>query len=61
MIELWNNHGTKILGTAQALLSAWLLIPDLFSPGWLKWAHAVNAALGVFTVQRGISNSRAGQ
>jgi hypothetical protein len=61
MIDLWKNHGTKILGTAQALVSGYILIPDLIPPDWLPLAHMVNVTLGVLTVQRGITNTRAGQ
>lgn len=60
MMELWCSHGTKILGTAQALVSGWVLIPNLFPPEALPFVHAVNVALGVLTVHRGIANTKAG-
>jgi hypothetical protein len=61
MIEIWKNHGTKILGTAQALVSGWVLIPNLIPADFVPLAHMVNVTLGVLTVQRGITNTRAGQ
>jgi hypothetical protein len=61
MLELWNHHGTKILGTAQALVSGWVLIPNLIPSDLVPLAHAINVTLGVLTVQRGITNTRSGQ
>ena len=59
LIDLWNNHGTKLLGYAQAILAGWLLIPGLFDPDNLKWAQAAGVVLGVLTVRRGYVTSTA--
>jgi hypothetical protein len=52
----YRKHGTKALGTAQALISSLAAIPDLFGKG-LKYVLALGAVLGVLTVKRGFSNS----
>lgn len=54
---LWSEHGTKLLGYAQAILAGWLLIPDLFPPEGIKYAQAAGVVLGVLTVRRGHVNS----
>jgi hypothetical protein len=59
-IALYDLHGTKILGYAQAILAGWLLIPGLFHPDNLKWAQAIGVVLGVLTVRRGYENSARG-
>ena len=51
----WKRHGTKALGTAQAILSSLAAIPDLFGKS-LKYVLAVSAVLGVLTLRRGFTN-----
>lgn len=57
LIAVWDQHGTKLLGYAQAILAGWLLIPDLFPPGGIKYAQAAGVVLGALTVRRGYTNS----
>lgn len=53
----WKRNGTKVLGSASALISGWQAIPGLVSAGNLKWWQAVGVALGVMTVNRGFTNA----
>lgn len=53
----WTDHGTKILGSVTAILSGLLAIPDLVSPGHVKYWAAANVVLGVLTINRGFTNS----
>lgn len=58
--RLWKSHGTKILGMASAIVAGFLTIPELIPAETAKYWHAVNVVLGVFTVQRGFTNSKRG-
>ena len=53
----WKKHGTKMLGSATALVNGWQAIPGLVAAGNLKWWQAIGVALGVMTVNRGFTNT----
>lgn len=61
IIALWNEHGTKILGTLQIIVTGLVaiqnLIPEAHEPYW----QAAAVVLGALTINRGFTNSRAGQ
>lgn len=59
MLALYAEHGTKILGTAAAIIASLLVIEGLIPADQVKWWQAANAVLGVLTVRRGFTNSRA--
>lgn len=59
LIAQWSAHGTKWLGTAAAIVASLLLVPELIPVAQVKWWQAANAVLGVLTVRRGFTNSRA--
>lgn len=65
IIRIWKDHGTKILGYAQAamgtfgtIIAALVAIPDLLKPETMKYALAVMAVLGALTAKRGYTNSK---
>lgn len=67
LIQIWKDHGTKILGYAQAvmgtfgaIIAALVAVPDLLEPKTMKYALAVMAVLGALTVKRGYTNSAQG-
>lgn len=60
IIDYWDSHGTKILGTLAAIVAGLLVVPDLIPPGVAtKALQAANVILGVLTLQRGFTNSNA--
>ncbi len=54
----WNKHGTKILGSGQAIISGFVAISGLIPDGQMKYWLAANVVLGAMTVQRGFTNTR---
>jgi hypothetical protein len=54
----WTEDGTKILGSAAAIVAGIVVIPDLIPLAHLPYWKAANVALGVLTVQRGYTNTR---
>lgn len=67
LIALWENHGTKILGAANAVLgffgaviAALVAVPDLLEPQVMKYALALMGVIGVMTAKRGFTNSAQG-
>lgn len=62
MIELWNLHGTKILGVVgliQTIVAGALSIPDLIPAASLKWWLLANLVLSSLVLKRGFDNSAA--
>ena len=57
LLSWWRGHGTKILGSATALIPTLLAIDDLIPPAQRKWWLTAAALLGVLTVNRGFTNS----
>lgn len=55
---LWENHGTKYLGTAAAIVAGVITIPDLIPADHHKWWSLANVVLGVLTLRRGYTNSK---
>jgi hypothetical protein len=58
LITLWNQHGTKLLGSGTGLLSGFLAIPGLISAPHVKYWAATNVVLSIITVNRGYVNSK---
>jgi hypothetical protein len=58
--SFFRNHSTKVLGSLQAIISGFIVIPDLISSGHLKYWAATNVVLGVVTIGRGFQNSARG-
>jgi hypothetical protein len=62
-IAFWGKHGTKALGGAATffagLQAAIAVMGNVFTPKTVAIVAGVNAALGIWTVKRGFSNSRA--
>jgi hypothetical protein len=59
ILAYWDEHGTKVLGSAAAIVAALLVTPDLIPPGTAtKILQAANIVLGVLTVRRGFTNSQ---
>lgn len=54
----WADDGTKILGTAAAIVAGIVVIPDLIPLAQLPYWKAANVVLGVLTIQRGYTNTR---
>lgn len=54
----WAGHGTKLLGTASAIVAGLILVPDLIATAHMRWWQAANVILGVLTVRRGFDNSK---
>ena len=57
--KTWKDHGTKGLGYATSIVSGFLIIPDLISHEHTKYWAAANVVLGVFTIGRGYTNTKA--
>lgn len=57
LIKLYKGHGTKILGYAQMVVPAVMVIPDLIPDSQMKWWSLAALLLGGATVQRGYTNS----
>lgn len=58
IVQLWANHGTKILGTASTIVAGFVTIPNLIPHNHLPYWAAANIVLGALTVQRGYANSK---
>lgn len=54
IIRIWTQHGTKLLGTAQTIVSGVVLIDGFNTKGWL----VANVVLGALTIKRGYVNSK---
>lgn len=61
MKEYWKAHGTKILGAVQATIPSLLSIDGLIPAGHVKWWMAAQVLLGLATVIRGFTNTKAAQ
>lgn len=59
LIDFYHLHGTKVLGTLQAIIAGLLTIPNLFPPTAVPYVTAVSVVLGVLTVRRGFTNTAA--
>jgi hypothetical protein len=58
LLDYWDNHGTKLLGTAAAVVAALVVTPALLPVGVIKVLQVANIILGVLTVKRGFTNSQ---
>jgi hypothetical protein len=59
LIDYWDSHGTKVLGTSAAVVAALLAAPALItSVTVIKVLQVANIVLGVLTVKRGFTNSQ---
>jgi hypothetical protein len=58
IIQLWSDHGTKILGYLATIIAGLPAIPDLIPVGHLKYWTAAAFIVGVLTVKRGHTNSK---
>lgn len=58
LIEFWNGHGTKILGTLQTIVAGLITIPGLITAAHLPYWGAANVILAALTINRGFTNSR---
>lgn len=58
---LWDDHGTKVLGTLATIVASLITIPGLIPEPHLKWWSAANVVLGALTVKRGYTNSAKSQ
>ena len=56
----WVDHGTKWLGTVQAIIAGLLTIDGLIPKEHFKYWAATNVVLGVLTLRRGFVNSANG-
>jgi len=54
----WKNHGTKILGTAQIIVSGFAGVSGLIPADHVKYWLAANIVLGALTVNRGFENTK---
>lgn len=65
LASFWKLHGTKVLGTAATIVAGAqagaLVLDDMLAPGTHKILAALNAALGVWTIKRGFSNSKSAE
>lgn len=61
VFTFWNKHGTKALGSLSTffagLQAATLVMGDILSPKQIAVVAGINAALGLWTVKRGFSNT----
>lgn len=58
LLDYWDQHGTKVLGSAAAIVAALLAAPALIPVGAaVKVLQIANIVLGVLTVKRGFTNS----
>lgn len=55
----WRAHGTKILGSVQAVIPSILSIKDLIPEWQVKYWMLAQVLLGLGTVVRGLTNTRA--
>ena len=60
VIALWEQHGTKILGTLATIVATALLIEGLIPDDHMKYWLFANALLGGATVKRGFTNTKTG-
>lgn len=58
LLDFWDGHGTKILGSLATFVATALLIPDLIAPDHMKYWLFANALLGGGVVKRGFTNSK---
>jgi len=62
MIELWKQHGTKLLGVVSmlvgALQAADLYLQALLTPRQHAWVGLIACIVGTLTVRRGFDNDR---
>lgn len=59
LLDYYDSHGTKILGTTAAIVAALLAAPALLPAGAVvKTLQVLNIVLGVLTVKRGFTNSQ---
>lgn len=68
IVEYWEGHGTKILGTisavfstVQASLGAMTASPQftlLVTPRQFAWLSVISGVLGVLVLRRGFENSK---
>lgn len=56
--SFWENHGTKLLGTAATIVATALIIPELIPAAHMKYWLFANALLGGATVKRGFTNGK---
>lgn len=54
ILDLWKNHGTKVLGFAQVTVGVLAVADGIFTPESLKY---VLLASGLLTAWRGYVNS----
>lgn len=55
---LWKGHGTKLLGTAQIVVSGFPAISGLIHTNHVKYWLAANVVLGALTINRGVENTK---
>lgn len=59
LLDYWDSHGTKILGSTAAVVATLLAAPALIPAGAVfKALQIANIVLGVLTVKRGFTNSQ---
>jgi 2-methylcitrate dehydratase PrpD len=59
LLDYWDSHGTKVLGSTAAIVAALLAAPALLPAGGIvKALQIANIVLGVLTVKRGFTNSQ---
>ncbi len=58
LIEYWKEHGTKILGTVNAIIGGLSIIPNLISAAHQPYWTAAAVILSALTVQRGFTNGK---
>lgn len=58
-LPFWHENGTKVLGWAQAAIPSLIAIDGLIPVGHMKWWLAGQVLLGLGTVVRGHTNSKA--
>lgn len=56
--RVWKGHGTKLLGTAQIIVSGFPAISGLIHVDHVKYWLAANVVLGALTINRGMENSK---
>lgn len=57
LLVLWNEHGTKVLGSLATFVATALLVPDLIPEAHMKYWLFANVLLGGGTVKRGFTNN----
>jgi hypothetical protein len=58
-VALWADHGTKILGTLQTIVTGLVLIENLIPEAHEPYWQAAAVVLGAMTINRGFTNTRA--